>query len=297
MNRVFGEIDGTYIGQTFKNRRELSYSKIHKPTQAGISGSQNEGADSIVVSGGYEDDEDYGNIIIYTGHGGRDISSGKQVTHQDLVRGNLALAFSCKNGLPVRVIRGAHKKSSFAPKEGYSYDGLFIVEDYWKEKGESGFNIWRFRLRKISEELKNQKNILSESSEEYKTKRVNTNIQRIVRNTNLSNRIKQLYNYKCQVCNIELQTSSGLYAEAAHIKPLGSPHNGPDTIENLICLCPNHHVMFDYGGFSILTNFDLIGISGKLTINKNHSLNIEFLRYHFEHFYDEKNRTDLNKLR
>lgn len=30
------------------------------------------GADSIVVSGGYPDDADYGDEIIYTGHGGRD---------------------------------------------------------------------------------------------------------------------------------------------------------------------------------------------------------------------------------
>jgi putative restriction endonuclease len=32
---------------------------------AGISGAEREGADSIVVSGGYEDDEDCGNTIIW----------------------------------------------------------------------------------------------------------------------------------------------------------------------------------------------------------------------------------------
>ena len=133
--RIFGELQGLYPGASFRNRLELSQSGLHKPPQAGISGSQIEGADSIIVSGGYEDDEDYGDIIIYTGHGGRDLSSGKQVTNQELVRGNLALAESCKNGLPVRVIRGAHKKSNIAPEEGYRYDGLFRVEDYWKEKG------------------------------------------------------------------------------------------------------------------------------------------------------------------
>jgi integrase len=39
---------------------------------AGISGGEREGADSIVVSGGYEDDEDYGDVIVYTGAGGND---------------------------------------------------------------------------------------------------------------------------------------------------------------------------------------------------------------------------------
>ena len=33
----------------------------------GIGGTKAEGADSIVVNGGYEDDEDYGDEIIYTG--------------------------------------------------------------------------------------------------------------------------------------------------------------------------------------------------------------------------------------
>ncbi|WP_209280411.1 YDG/SRA domain-containing protein [Neolewinella marina] len=137
-DRIFGEIPGIAEGQTFANRIELSLSLVHRPRQAGISGSQLEGADCIVLSGGYEDDVDYENVIVYTGHGGRDISSGKQVTDQDMIRGNLALALSCQRGLPVRVIRGYTNLSSHAPQEGYRYDGLFRVEEYWKEKGRSG---------------------------------------------------------------------------------------------------------------------------------------------------------------
>lgn len=289
--RVFGELNGLVEGDSFQNRLELSQSGVHRPTQAGISGSQNEGADSIIVSGGYEDDEDFGDIIIYTGHGGRNIESGKQVTDQELVRGNLALAVSCKNGLPVRVIRGAFKKSEFAPIEGYRYDGLFRVEDYWKDRGKNGFIVWRFRLRKIDHELKEESKILQEEPGEYKkTKRIEARIQRIIRDTELSRMIKEMYGYKCQVCDNQIMTSSGPYAEAAHIKPLGAPHNGPDSLDNLLCLCPNHHVMFDYGGFSILDNYDLIGISGKLSVNKQHKINKEFIQYHSSHFYDVRNR-------
>lgn len=295
-DRIFGHIDGFNEGSTFANRIELSLAKVHRPRIAGISGSQNEGADSIVVSGGYEDDEDHGNIIIYTGHGGRDQDTGKQVTDQELIRGNLALALNCKNGIPTRVIRGSHKGSIYGPEEGYRYDGLFRVEKYWKEKGISGFIVWRFRLRKIEGELEKQTNILHEEPDEYnsnKTKRairVETRIQRIIRDTKLSKKIKEKYKYTCQVCNTQIETTSGLYAEAAHIKPLGAPHNGPDSEDNLLCLCPNHHVMFDYGGFSILENFELIGLQGKLNIIKSHKINKEYLKYHFEHFYDEKNR-------
>ncbi|WP_221233911.1 YDG/SRA domain-containing protein [Neolewinella aquimaris] len=68
--RLFGAIPGIIEGQTFENRVELSLSLVHRPRQAGISGSQAEGADSIVLSGGYEDDLDLETVIVYTGHGG-----------------------------------------------------------------------------------------------------------------------------------------------------------------------------------------------------------------------------------
>lgn len=126
--RVFGHIPGYPEGNRFESRAELSEAGVHRPTVAGISGSESEGADSIVLSGGYEDDEDLGAEVIYTGHGGRDAGSGRQVTHQRLTRGNLALAYSSIEGLPVRVIRGANLGSPYAPRSGYRYDGLYLVD-------------------------------------------------------------------------------------------------------------------------------------------------------------------------
>jgi SAD/SRA domain len=63
--------------QHINDRVDLARSGVHPPRMKGISGSQNEGADSIVVSGGYEDDHDLGDVIIYTGEGGRDPNTGK----------------------------------------------------------------------------------------------------------------------------------------------------------------------------------------------------------------------------
>ncbi|WP_262889961.1 YDG/SRA domain-containing protein [Spirosoma taeanense] len=60
--RVFGHVSFYRLGDSFKTRIELAQSGVHKPRQAGISGSVTEGADSIVLSGGYEDDEDFGQI-------------------------------------------------------------------------------------------------------------------------------------------------------------------------------------------------------------------------------------------
>jgi putative restriction endonuclease len=68
--------------------------------------------------------------------------------HQRLTRGNLALAHSSIEGLPVRVIRGASLDSIYAPRSGYRYDGLYLVDDYWQEEGRSGFRVWRYMLIK-----------------------------------------------------------------------------------------------------------------------------------------------------
>ena len=54
---MFGHIDGIAVGEIFEDRKHLRASGIHAPMMAGIWGAQ-EGAYSIVLSGGYEDDID-----------------------------------------------------------------------------------------------------------------------------------------------------------------------------------------------------------------------------------------------
>jgi putative restriction endonuclease len=289
MDRVFGDIPGIIEGDKFDSRIELSQAKVHRPTQAGISGSENEGADSIVISGGYEDDVDFGDEIVYTGHGGRSNNSKVQVADQTLTRQNKALAISCENSLPVRVIRGFNKHSKFAPETGYRYDGLYLIEEYWHEKGRSGYVVWRFRLSKINYSHISEINssILNEPESNYgETNRKEQVVNRIIRESKNSRYIKELYEYKCQICEIQIKTPTGYYMEAAHIKGLGKPHSGPDTKENLICLCPNHHVMFDLGMISIDDDFNIIGLENiKLKTQKNHNIDNEFVNYHREHHF------------
>lgn len=143
---AFGEIVGYPPGSTFADRRALAASGVHRSTRAGIVGRAAEGAESVIVAGQYEDDEDLGDSVVYTGMGGRDPRTGRQVARQQLARQNLALAHNLRFGLPVRVVRGAGGGVFAAPLEGYRYDGLYRVEDYWEEAGASGFRVWRFRL-------------------------------------------------------------------------------------------------------------------------------------------------------
>ena len=65
--RVYGEIEGYLEGSTFTDRWDLYRSGVHRHNQMGIVGNAAEGAESIVLSGTYEDDVDEGDRITYTG--------------------------------------------------------------------------------------------------------------------------------------------------------------------------------------------------------------------------------------
>lgn len=284
---IFGEIDQIEEGHWFEGRKEMMPTSFHRNWAAGIDGNGSIGTAAIVLSGGYEDDKDLGDEIIYTGAGGNDANSGKQIADQTWAnRGNAGLAKSMNEGLPVRVIRGHQHNSPYSPNSGYTYAGLYSVVDAWQETGKSGFKICRFRLvytgenveRKTAEEVELE---LDHSVREKK--RVKGTVLRIVRDTKIAHDVKALYKHRCQVCNIAVPTKNGFYSEGAHIKPLGNPHNGDDSLANLICLCPNHHVMYDKGAFAIKDNFKLIGTeTGKLTVLEQHKIDLENLLYHRE---------------
>jgi E3 ubiquitin-protein ligase UHRF1 len=60
----------------------VSESRVHRPHVAGIHGRESEGAYSIVLSGGYDDDRDEGGEFTYSGSGGRDLSGNKRTAKQ-----------------------------------------------------------------------------------------------------------------------------------------------------------------------------------------------------------------------
>ena len=48
-----------------------------------------------------------------------------------------------------------------------------------------------------------------------------------------------------------MESLASPYAEAAHIRPPGAPHDGLDTSDYILCLCPNHFILLDHGGVGI----------------------------------------------
>src|SRR4051794_25043048 len=98
--RVFGQIDGVRVGTTFVNRKALAAAGLHRHLMGGICGGR-DGAESVVVPGGYVDDIDNGDEVIYTGHGGNDPAKGTQIANQEWKVGNAGMAANCIEGRPV----------------------------------------------------------------------------------------------------------------------------------------------------------------------------------------------------
>jgi predicted restriction endonuclease len=98
--------------------------------------------------------------------------------------------------------------------------------------------------------------------------------------------MKRRYRDTCQVCRERLHLANCTYAESHHIKPLGSPHNGPDVEGNILVVCPNHHVMLDRGALLIdPSSFIVSHVSDaisprRLLLQPWHRLNRRYVQYH-----------------
>ncbi|CAL0323325.1 unnamed protein product [Lupinus luteus] len=148
--KSIGVVVGVEIGDIFFFRIELCLVGLHAPSMAGIDyigtkTSQEEEplAVSIVSSGGYEDNVEDGDVLIYTGQGG--VNKDKGASDQKLERGNLALEKSMHKGNDVRVIRGLTDLAHPTGKV-YIYDGLYKIQNTWVEKAKNGFNVFKYKL-------------------------------------------------------------------------------------------------------------------------------------------------------
>ena len=127
--------------------------------------------------------------------------------------------------------------------------------------------------------------LLNDGSPAPERRQVTT--MRVIRDSALAQQIKDLHGHRCQICGIRLRLPHGSYAEGAHIRPIGKPHHGPDEPGNILCLCPNDHVLFDRGGITItddLQVFDELAaeIKGSLRLAPEHTINLAHVTYHRE---------------
>ncbi|KAA8517390.1 hypothetical protein F0562_017683 [Nyssa sinensis] len=150
-----GAVPGVEVGDIFFFRMEMCLVGLHAPSMAGIdymsvkiTVDEEPVAVSIVSSGGYEDNGEDADVLIYSGQGGNMYSKNKETSDQKLERGNLALEKSLHRANEVRVIRGLRDVTNPTGKV-YVYDGLYKIQESWVEKGKSGCNIFKYKLVRI----------------------------------------------------------------------------------------------------------------------------------------------------
>lgn len=150
MRKRIGDVPGVEIGDIFFFRFEMLLVGLHVQSMGGIDSLIDKigaAAVSIVSSGGYDDDVEDKDVLIYSGQGGMN-NKDKKAADQKLERGNLALEQSLHRANEIRVIRGM--KDSVNPlMKVYVYDGLYTIKQSWLEKGKSGCNVFKYKLVRI----------------------------------------------------------------------------------------------------------------------------------------------------
>ncbi|KAI5396462.1 hypothetical protein KIW84_062615 [Lathyrus oleraceus] len=132
---------GVLVGDTWEGLMECIQWGAHFPHDSRIASQSVYGAQSVALSGGYIDEIDHGNWFLYSGSCGNDLSDNKRTNKNQCFdkkseRKNEALRLSCEKGYPVRVVRSHTKKrSSYAPKAGVRYDGVYRIEKWWRKIG------------------------------------------------------------------------------------------------------------------------------------------------------------------
>jgi euchromatic histone-lysine N-methyltransferase len=150
--KMVGHVPGVEVGDIFFFRIEMCIVGLHAPAMGGIDympvnsvGKDESLAVCIISSGGYDNEEDDTDILVYTGQGGN--SRKKEKHDQKLERGNLALMNSKNKNTQIRVVRSTHDPFRHSEKI-YIYDGLYRIEESWMEKAKSGFNVFKYKLRR-----------------------------------------------------------------------------------------------------------------------------------------------------
>ncbi|KAG2261801.1 hypothetical protein Bca4012_013522 [Brassica carinata] len=147
-----GPVPGVEIGDEFQYKSELNLIGLHFDIRGGIDyiirGDLKVATSIISSEGNGYTDRFNSDVMIYSGQGGNLTSKDQRVVKdQKLETGNLALANSMEAKTPVRVIRGV--KGLGQKGKCYVYDGLYLVQEYWRERGRGGSVVFKFKLCRI----------------------------------------------------------------------------------------------------------------------------------------------------
>ena len=169
--------------------------------------------------------------------------------------------------------------------------GVWGVRPEWlKAKGRVKHSPSRTR-RRSKKPLANIEDMYTNDDDAFE--KIGKKTYQLSRNVTRARRLKELYDYSCQVCGqtIRLEKEK-LYAETHHVRPRNK-HKGEDFWDNMIVLCPNHHVEFDNGVVCIdpktlrfKHKFERKIDGRKIRMIGEHRLKKENLEYAKKVFYD-----------
>ena len=120
-----------------------------------------------------------------------------------------------------------------------------------------------------------------------------SNVTRYIRDSKYGKELKELYDYSCCFCGMLIERPHDIpYVESCHIKPLNE--GGPDVKENILILCPNHHIEFDYGSISLnpndltLKHINQENVLNGRQIDLRHNVDDICLNYHLSKWSNRK---------
>lgn len=109
------------------------------------------------------------------------------------------------------------------------------------------------------------RNELAEEPASYDRPIVESLIRRPLRDAAFTRNVCQAYGSTCALTGIKIVNGGGrAEVEAAHIRPVGDEHRGPDSVRNGIALCRTVHWMFDRGLVTLGDDFQIIFSDGRL---------------------------------
>lgn len=84
-------------------------------------------------------------------------------------------------------------------------------------------------------------------------------VSRPFRDNAFATTVRAAYDSTCAITGIQLFNSKGnAEMHAAHIRPVGGPHRGTDSVRNGIALCRTAHWMFDEGLISFSDDYEVM---------------------------------------
>jgi putative restriction endonuclease len=152
-------------------------------------------------------------------------------------------------------------------------------------------------------ELANRAGIsLNEPAETFDRPIIQTLISRPFRDIAFKAAIRRAYKDTCAFTGLKLINGGGRpEIDAAHIRPVGEGHNGPDSVRNGLALCKTAHWLFDRGLVTLDDDLKIVqakGLVGQEVSRLLHADGIarvpeashfrphsQFLQYHRDHIF------------